>query len=281
MDHGDVRNEVLFLEVFVKASQLMYEEHAFINDGPGGQRADVCVVVGLFEDPADHIEFAVEVDAGLAVLRFFDETLLDEGHLVDRFLPESLGTGRDFTPAEELEALFGGDDLEHLLRLGTAQFVLRQEEHADAVFPFIAKCDAALSGFLFEERVGRCYDDADAVTGLPGRVFARAVLQLLDDLQRAVGAQSRAEQPAHCGHRHVSVNRRSAARSHSVADEGVCPAHSVVEVVDAVAAELSALSDVLVGADLNVVHGQLAHRRADNAAALGQGGQVEPPAAGF
>ena len=186
MDHGDVRNEVLFLEVFVKASQLMYEEHAFINDGPGGQRADVCVVVGLFEDPADHIEFAVEVDAGLAVLRFFDETLLDEGHLVDRFLPESLGTGRDFTPAEELEALFGGDDLEHLLRLGTAQFVLRQEEHADAVFPFIAKCDAALSGFLFEERVGRCYDDADAVTGLPGRVFARAVLQLLDDLQRAV-----------------------------------------------------------------------------------------------
>ena len=120
MDHGDVRYELLFLEISVKAPQLMDKEHALVDDRSRGQRTDVGVVIGLLEDTAHHVEFAVEVDPLFTVGRFFDETLFDAGHLVDGLLSESLGAGRDITPSEEPEALFCRDDLHHFLSLRPA-----------------------------------------------------------------------------------------------------------------------------------------------------------------
>ena len=186
MDHGDGRNERFLLQILIETPQLMDKEHALVDDRSRRQRTDVGVVIGLLEDTAHHVEFAVEVDPLLTVGGFFDETLFDAGHLVDRLLAEGLGAGRDRTPSEEVEPLFCRDDLHHFLCLRPAQLVLRQEQHADAVFPRAAQSDTALSGFCLEKVVRRRDDDADAVTGLPGRVFAGAVLQLLDDLQRAV-----------------------------------------------------------------------------------------------
>ena len=56
-------------------------------------------------------------------------------------MSQNLRTDVDLSPAQELQALFLRDGLEHLLRTVFRKLILREEEHADAVFPLSADAD--------------------------------------------------------------------------------------------------------------------------------------------
>ena len=81
---------------------------------------------------------------------------------------------------------FFADDLKQLLGLVALELILREKEHANAIFPLCAQGQPLLGGGLLEEFVADLRQNADAVAGLALGVLARAVLQMLHDLQRVV-----------------------------------------------------------------------------------------------
>ena len=104
-------------------------------------------------------------------------------HAVDRHLTEDLRMHRHLTPAEETESVLLGDDLEHTLREGPLQLVLREEKHADTVVALVTELDALHECRLLEEAVADLQEDADAVADLAARVLTGAVLELFYDMQ--------------------------------------------------------------------------------------------------
>jgi hypothetical protein len=74
--------------------------------------------------------------------RLSHKGLPDAGHTVPCLLPQILGAYRHLPPAKEGQPLLFADDLKQLLCLIALQLFLREEEHADAVFPLRAQRDA-------------------------------------------------------------------------------------------------------------------------------------------
>ena len=90
---------------------------------------------------------------------------------------------RYLTPAEETESVLLGDDLEHALREGPLQLILREEKHADTVVALVTQLDALRECRLLKEAVADLQEDADAVADLTARVLTGAVLELFHDVQ--------------------------------------------------------------------------------------------------
>ena len=90
---------------------------------------------------------------------------------------------RYLTPAEETESVLLGDDLEHTLREGPLQLVLREEKHADTVVTLVTKLDPLRECRLLKEAVADLQEDADAIADLAARVLTGAVLELFHDMQ--------------------------------------------------------------------------------------------------
>ena len=101
-------------------------------------------------------------------------------------MTQNFGTNRYLPPAQKGQALFFADDLKQLFGLVAAQLLLREKEHADAVFPLIAQRDAAGIGGFLEELVADLQQNAHAVAGLALGVLTCTMLQMLHDLQSVI-----------------------------------------------------------------------------------------------
>ncbi len=108
------------------------------------------------------------------------------GHAGPGPLPQRLGPDGHVPPAQELHALLGHDDLQHLLCLGPLQAVHGEKEHPHAVIPLTPQGDSKVPGGFYHQLVGHLEQQAHAVAGLSGGVLSGAVLQLFHDLQRVV-----------------------------------------------------------------------------------------------
>ena len=140
MHDRDRRFIVLILKIVIESSQLTNQKHSFVDDRPRRERADISIFRGLLELSSHHVKPAVEVDALLHALRSLNEALADAGHTVDGHFPKDLFMHRHFAPSKDFHALLLCDHLEHPLRKGPAQRILRQEEHADTVVAFFGMC---------------------------------------------------------------------------------------------------------------------------------------------
>ena len=140
----------------------------------------------MLEHPAHHIQPPVKGDSGDHSRRLSHKGLPDAGHTVPRLLPQILGADWHLPPAQEGQPLLLADDLKQLLRLIAPQFLLGEEEHADAVFPLRAQRDARGRGGLCKEFMADLQQDAHAVAGFSLGILACPVFQVLHDLQRVV-----------------------------------------------------------------------------------------------
>ena len=146
VDHADGGLIVLVLQIRVELPQLLDQKHALIHDGAAGQAAHVGLLTGLLEHPANHIQPPVKGDTSDHSRRLSHKRLPDAGHTVPRLLPQILGAYRHLPPAKEGQPLLLADDLKQLLCLIALRLFLREEEHADAVFPLRAQRDARSRG---------------------------------------------------------------------------------------------------------------------------------------
>ena len=186
MDHADGGLIVLVLQIRVELPQLLDQKHALIHDGAAGQAAHVGLLTGLLEHPANHIQPPVKGDTSGHSRRLSHKRLPDAGHTVPCLLPQILGAYRHLPPAKEGQPLLLADDLKQLLCLIALQLFLREEEHANAVFPLRAQRDARSRGGLCKEFMADLQQDAHAIAGFSLSILPCPVFQMLHDLQRVI-----------------------------------------------------------------------------------------------
>ena len=153
VDDRDRGVVVLVLQIGKEGAQLADEEHALVHDGAARERGDIGVVVALLKHTARDVQAAVEGKTLFHALRLFDKALADHGHAGESAASEHFRAGGHVAPAEEFQPFLFQNDFKHFLGLAAAQFILREEEHAHAVFPFPADLDALLSAHAGKEAV--------------------------------------------------------------------------------------------------------------------------------
>ncbi len=118
MHDGNGRLKIMILQIVIEFAQLHDQEHALVNNGSRGERADIGILTALFEFAADHVESAVEINALFHILRLLNEALHDAGHGILRKIAQNFRMHRHLSPAEELQSLLFRDDFQHPHRKG-------------------------------------------------------------------------------------------------------------------------------------------------------------------
>ena len=184
MDDGDGGIVILILQILKKRPQLPHQEHPFIDDGPAGEGDHIGIVVALFKYPAYNVKLPVKLQALFHSFRLFHKGLPDGRHTFPGFMPQHHGIRGHFPPSQEIQPFLLGNDFKHFLCLACKQFVRREKEHTDPVFPLPAKVDPGHGAGLPEETMGNLGQDSHAVPCFAFRIFSRAMLQMLHNLKR-------------------------------------------------------------------------------------------------
>ena len=183
MNHGNGGLIIGILQIVKKGTQLIYQKHAFIDDGPAGHGYHIRIIVALFEYPPGNIQLPVKFQPLFHLSRLFDKGLHDVGHTFLGLVTQHLSVYGNLTEAQEFHAFFFHDNLQHFLGLIPFQFILGQKQLGDTVFSRISNGNISLfTGFL-EKTVGNLKQDTYAVSRFSFRVFSGAVFQIFHDSQ--------------------------------------------------------------------------------------------------
>ncbi len=186
--------EIRIVQVGIVGAELVGEEHAFVDNGPAGDRHRVIARqpalaprIDSARNPfAQHVEPALELVLALDLLAAADEHLL-----VHRFgrldgPAERRVVGRDVAPAEQRHALFldilGVDVANDLPPVRVA----RHEQIADSIFAGFGQLEAEPVGLLHEEGMRDLHQDAGAVARARVGADRAAVLQIAQDGERVL-----------------------------------------------------------------------------------------------
>ena len=104
-------------------------------------------------------------------------------HTLHRFMSQHVWKSGHLTPAEELQSLLLHDDFKHLLRLVSAQFLLREEEHSHAVLSLLSKFNAQRLCHSGKKLMRNLGQDTHAVAGLSLGILSGSVFQIFHYLQ--------------------------------------------------------------------------------------------------
>ena len=183
MNHGDGRCIIRIHQVREKCTQLSYQEHTLIYDGPAGHGGHIGLHITLLELTADHIESPVIIQICRKILSSSQEGLQDHGHAVTGLASQNLRGDGNLTPCQYRRTFLCRDGLEHFPCLADLQITLGKEEHTHAVLPFSRQGHALLCQLLYEKLMRDLGQDAHTVTGLSFCILSCPVLQTLYDLQ--------------------------------------------------------------------------------------------------
>ena len=184
MHQSDGARKVGALQIGEVVAQLAGGEHPLVDDRPGRETDDVAALLvadggaGQPElDPlADDVEQLFEP---LAVVAPHDEKLPDDGLRRRGVGAEDRTVNGNVARRRQTKPLLL-DDLRHQLHekllVGA---VARQEDHADAVTPFLGHGNAVQQN----EFMGNLHQNTRAVAGLVVRAFGSAVRHMLEDAQ--------------------------------------------------------------------------------------------------
>ncbi len=183
---GNGRLVIPILQIVIEFAQLHNKEHALVYNGAGGKGADIGILRTLLKLSSHHIEHAVKGNALLHEFRLLDKTLHDAGHGILCQVAQNFRMHRHRSPSQKPKSLLADDDLQHTHRKGSLERILREKEHADAVFPLLADLDAGSQCRLFEKFMADLGQNTHAVTHLAGGILPGPVLQLLNNMQGIV-----------------------------------------------------------------------------------------------
>ena len=194
VDQRDGRLDGGVGQVDVEATHLRCDEHALVHDGACRERAgveDLAVkgvfgLGGLLDRAAAHVEATLERIAARRIVGAADEGLQDGGHAGAGRRAQIVRVDGDFAPEEQRQAALSAAFLEQALCDLDAAFVLREEQHGDAVVAFVGQQVAAFLGLLAEEVVRHLEQDAGAVAGVALQARATTMLKVDENRQGVV-----------------------------------------------------------------------------------------------
>ena len=173
---GHRGGDALVDQVGVEVVELVGGEHALVGDGARGQRREVHVglVLGAL---AQAERQALEGHPDEAAAGGGDEELAEGRHHRERGGAQHGRVDRHVAPAEDGEALLGGDLLDAAAGLGDLLLPAGQERGADGVRVRLRELEV---DDLAEERVREAEQDARAVTGVGLGAGRAAVLEVAE-----------------------------------------------------------------------------------------------------
>ena len=183
VDNSHRRLILLILQIRKKSAQLAYQKHPLIDYRPAGKGYHICIVAGLLKYPAYHIKHPVKSQPFFHLLRLFHITLHDVGHTFQRLFPQDCGNDIHIPPAQEFQPFFLYNDFKHLLCLVSFHFILREEKHAYAIFPFLPQLDSQRLCHLHHKFMGYLGQDTHPIAGFPLCILACPMLQVFHYLQ--------------------------------------------------------------------------------------------------
>ena len=159
MHQPDGRLEALVGYVEKVAPDLIWSQHALVNDGPRGKAGRIeenavlevaAVADGILGTLADDVELALEGQFVVAVnFAAADKGLALEGLARFGGVAQCRVVGRHVAPAQKLLPLFGDDLLESLLAGFAVAGAGRQEKHCHAVGTRFRQLEIADAGEEF------------------------------------------------------------------------------------------------------------------------------------
>ena len=186
MYHGDGGFIGFILQIQEEGPKLSYQKHSFIDNGSTGKGGHIGIFVALFKHAAHHIKLAVKFKIFTAFRGTFDKCLINLRTALQRSLSQNGRYYRKFSPAEKGKTFFGHDDLKHLSRLTSLQFILRKEKHTHRIFPLTSNSDTGIFQHLLEKFMGNLRQNSNTVSGLSLSVFSRTMLQIFHDFQSII-----------------------------------------------------------------------------------------------
>jgi hypothetical protein len=155
--------EALVTQVGEELGELRRGEHSLVDECPAGERREVDRPLDLVLAPlAQHEQLAVEIDAG-AARRVGHEAMPEARHHAPRRRPDHRVVGGHGAPADDAQALVGGEALDGLTGGVGLGGVGREEREADAIGPGRGQRERRHGA---EERVRDLYEDPGAVAGV-------------------------------------------------------------------------------------------------------------------
>ena len=180
MDHRERGGHPLVDQVREELVELLGRQHPLVGEGARGQRreVDVGLVLGALaqaeREPLERHPGDPRAGAG-------DEELDEGRHHAERHLAQAVGLDRDVAPAEDREALLGGDLLDPAAGLGDLLVVTGQERGADGVGVLRRQLEVHDRA---QELVGDLEQDACAVSGVDLGTRGAAVIEVAQGGQR-------------------------------------------------------------------------------------------------
>ncbi len=174
---GHGAGDPLVDQVGIEVVELVGGEHALVGDGARAQRreVDVGLVLGAL---AQDVGEALQRHPDHRSVGRPDEELAERRHHADRGGAERRGVGGHVAPAQDGEALLGGDLLDATAGLGDLVLVAGKEGRADGVRVRLRQLEAGLAAHLTEEQVRDTQQDPCAVAGVRLGAGGAAVLEV-------------------------------------------------------------------------------------------------------
>ena len=182
--HGHPARIAHVLQVVIKGTKLVHQHHSLVDNSPCAQGADICIRILFFKRPPQDVEMPFKVRAGGNPRRTAHKALPDPRHGPPRAGAQLGRVAGHVAPAGGRDSFRRRQLLKDRAGFLHAGFILRQEEHADAVVAGLSQRDTFLLRPRSEQRVRELRHDADAVPGRSGRVAAGTVGQALHDGER-------------------------------------------------------------------------------------------------
>ena len=182
--HGGITQ---FGKIFI---HLHRHEHAFVNNGPGGETADIPVLVNsgtanLVGCPlVDNIELAVE---GLLITtrkRALEEQLPNHRLALPGSISQRRVVGRYVTPAEDFNTFLNQDFFQDMAGAVTFGRFRRGKDHADSVVERCRQSDAKRRTDRTKVAVRHLQKNPGTVSGIRFTAAGAAVVQIDKNLQR-------------------------------------------------------------------------------------------------
>ena len=169
---------------------LHRHEHALVDYGPGGEAADIPVLINSGTPDlvgcalVDDIEFAIEGLLIRTVKRALQEQLSHHRLAFPGGMPQRGVVGRHVAPAKELHPLLDQDLFQDMTGAVTLGRFRRGKEHADTVVELFGKFDTKRCADRTQEAVRHLHEDTGAVPGVWLTAAGAAVVEIDKNLER-------------------------------------------------------------------------------------------------
>ena len=190
MNEPQGRDHAGISQVREKASELLRQQHAFIDDGVGRQTTDIDSTAfhqrGLANRPGNTFPDDVQLPFKLGLVQNIarDKKLSHLGKGLLRQIADVFELHRDVAPSQKPQPFFTNDRFKEAFTLPAKQFILRQEHHPYPIATRLGQLQADVLTGTPEKFMRDLQKDPRAVTGTRIATLRPAMVQILQHVQR-------------------------------------------------------------------------------------------------